>query len=119
MNDYFGKGCKYLCGKGEPDDPEKEGVPLINCCTHLDNPDKQEGSCNLKHCPLDKLCGCKETCFKRGGQWGHFEGVMCHYLYEERDENGCFTNHCHKTKEKVAMYTTQKELDELLKERSE
>lgn len=55
-----------------------------------------------------KLCGCKETCFERGEQLGHFEGVMCANLYEEDGKN-----HCTKDESEVRLYTTQKEHEEL------
>jgi hypothetical protein len=59
MSDYFGKNCKYLCGKWEEeqlypsgDETYKESVPDLIFCNHPDNKDTTEGNCTKKLCPL-------------------------------------------------------------------
>ena len=53
-------------------------------------------------------CGCKERCFIQGRHWGHFEGVMCHYLYDNGKDSLCGV-----TDEIIRPYSTQRELDKL------
>lgn len=50
MAEYFGKGCEFLGGQWE--DGDKNSVPTISCCNHVDNPDIYEGSCNESQCPI-------------------------------------------------------------------
>jgi len=66
---------------------------------------------------MEKLCGCNESCFKVGKMWGHFEGVMCHFLEEIFDvNNGECKSFCEKTGEKVKVYTTKEQYKEVKSE---
>jgi len=62
-----------------------------------------------------KLCGYKESCFKNGPQWGHFEGVMCIELGEVEEDGKCHSVCC-KTDEKVRVYFKKSEYDNILTE---
>jgi hypothetical protein len=58
-NNWFGKGCKYLCakweGSEETDGPNwKDFEPVLVLCTHKENPSEYEGNCNRQECPLLK-----------------------------------------------------------------
>lgn len=59
--------------------------------------------------PHKQLCGCKESCFVMGSQWGHFEGVMCMYLYEKDGLNHCSKKGCNIE----SLYTTHNEYEAL------
>lgn len=60
MNDWFGKGCKYLSATWEDNEitggPDyKEYKPELVYCNHIKNEDRCEGNCNPKQCPLGYL----------------------------------------------------------------
>lgn len=67
---------------------------------------------------IDKMrCGCKETCFERGGQWGHLESVLCKHLTEV-DLDGKPKGWCSKYGARVfGLYTNEKEYDEVRNEK--
>jgi hypothetical protein len=59
-----------------------------------------------------KLCGCFEPCFICGdARWGHFGGVMCYDLIENKD--GCFSFKCDNDDKFVNAYFNKIEYDEI------
>jgi hypothetical protein len=56
----------------------------------------------------DKICGCLESCFETGSQWGHFEYIMCNHLNENK--NG---NFCNKDTKSVEVYMNETEYSKL------
>jgi hypothetical protein len=58
MSYWFGKNCPYLCCQWEENEVTggpnyKEAVPGLFYCNHENNPDKYEGNCNKKQCPIN------------------------------------------------------------------
>jgi len=62
-----------------------------------------------------KHCGCKEKCFEKGECWGHLEGVLCKHLQEKDLPGRKCASICGKDSQLVAVYTTKRERDALLK----
>ena len=53
------------------------------------------------------LCGMNETCFERGKCWGHYAGVMCKHLSEEKNYKHFFCKKIKKHIDNSNIYFTQ------------
>ena len=62
-----------------------------------------------------RLCGYKESCFEKGEQWGHLEGVLCKHLSEKEDGVGNgLISYCRKLNTPVEPYDTNAQYEQVI-----